>query len=217
MLHTLDTKAALRILPLALGAALLAYFAVDSEGSSGLLFVAGATASAGLLVAWTRSAAKASDLDLLARLGTIALLLLPGALTAWLAFNSGGFFPERVAAGALIVIGALVVWTTIASDPFRGFGRPLAIAGGALALYAVWTLLSSSWSDAPARALIEFDRALLYLSRAPAFGSIGREPGAPAVCRPRAGGRHRLRLRRGAHLARRARPARGEPACSTTA
>ena len=39
-----------------------------------------------------------------------------------------------------MVIGALVVWTTVATDPFRGFGRPLAVAAGALALFALWTL-----------------------------------------------------------------------------
>ncbi len=36
------------------------------------------------------------------------------------------------------------------------------MASGALALLAVWTLLSATWSDAPVRALTEFDRTLLY-------------------------------------------------------
>jgi hypothetical protein len=42
---------------------------------------------------------------------------------------------------------------------------PLGVAlGGAFALFIVWTLLSATWSGAPARALFEFDRGLLYLS-----------------------------------------------------
>ena len=38
----------------------------------------------------------------------------------------------------------------------------MALASGALAAFAVWILVSASWSDAPARAVSEFDRALLY-------------------------------------------------------
>ncbi|MDA0171282.1 O-antigen ligase family protein [Solirubrobacter taibaiensis] len=38
----------------------------------------------------------------------------------------------------------------------------MALASGALALLAIWTLASATWSDAPARALAEFDRTLLY-------------------------------------------------------
>ena len=38
----------------------------------------------------------------------------------------------------------------------------MALASGALALLAIWTLASATWSDAPARALTEFDRTLLY-------------------------------------------------------
>ena len=33
----------------------------------------------------------------------------------------------------------------------------------ALALFVVWTMLSGDWSDSPARALVESNRALLYL------------------------------------------------------
>jgi len=38
----------------------------------------------------------------------------------------------------------------------------LAVASGALALLGTWTLISATWSDAPVRALTEFDRTLLY-------------------------------------------------------
>jgi O-antigen ligase len=51
---------------------------------------------------------------------------------------------------------------TTAREPFAGFSPALALASGALALFAVWILASVSWSDAPARALSECDRSVLY-------------------------------------------------------
>ena len=59
---------------------------------------------------------------------------------------------------------ALAGWIVFAEEPFAGLGSPLALAAGALAAYAVWTLLSATWSDSTARALLEFNRALLYLA-----------------------------------------------------
>jgi hypothetical protein len=55
-----------------------------------------------------------------------------------------------------------VLRITLASRPFAGFSPALALGFGALAGFAVWILVSASWSHAPARALSEFDRALLY-------------------------------------------------------
>ena len=57
---------------------------------------------------------------------------------------------------------ALVVRITVAERPFEGFSPALALAFGALTGLAVWTLASALWSNAPARALAEFDRTLLY-------------------------------------------------------
>jgi O-antigen ligase len=57
---------------------------------------------------------------------------------------------------------ALVARITLAERPFGGFNPALAVASGALAGFAVWILVSASWSHAPARALTEWDRALLY-------------------------------------------------------
>jgi len=53
-----------------------------------------------------------------------------------------------------------------------GLGRSLPRAAVALALLAVWTLASVAWSGAPWRALVEFDRALLYLLALSLFGSL---------------------------------------------
>ena len=57
----------------------------------------------------------------------------------------------------------LVLWVTVSGRPFAHVSPGLGVAAGALALLAVWTLASTAWSDAPARAILEFDRVLLYL------------------------------------------------------
>jgi len=49
----------------------------------------------------------------------------------------------------------------------------MAIACGAFALFALLTLVSQTWSHAPGRALVEFDRALVYLLALVLFGSLG--------------------------------------------
>jgi hypothetical protein len=107
-----------------------------------------------------------------------AIMALPGLLTVYFAYNAGGFFPETPAFVAIVLTLILVVRLTTAEDPFAGFGWLLAIAAGALALLCLWTLASGSWSDAPARALIEFDRAYVYLLALVLFGSLPRETNA---------------------------------------
>jgi hypothetical protein len=84
-------------------------------------------------------------------------------LVVWLGFNAGGFFPGTVGYAAIGAGLALLVWLTTAEHPFEGVNAGLALAAGALTLFAVWTLVSADWSDATSRALVEFDRSLLYL------------------------------------------------------
>jgi hypothetical protein len=55
----------------------------------------------------------------------------------------------------------------------------LAAAAGALTLYTVWTLLSAGWSDATSRALLEFDRSLLYLLVLLVAGLVAGRLGGP--------------------------------------
>src|SRR3954466_4754551 len=97
------------------------------------------------------------------RLAAAALTLLPGALIVFFGFNGGGFFAGSVGFAALFVSQLLVVRVLVADDPFSGFSRPLAVVTLLMALFTGWTLASGLWSDAQDRALIEFDRALLYL------------------------------------------------------
>jgi hypothetical protein len=101
------------------------------------------------------------------------------ALVVWLAFNAGGFFPGTVGYAAIGTGLVLLIWVTTADRPFASASAPLALATGALTLFAVWTLISAGWSDATSRALIEFDRSLLYLLVLVASGLMGRRLGGP--------------------------------------
>ncbi len=104
-------------------------------------------------------------------------LAAPALLTALLAFFAGGFFPGATAIACIAGGLALVARLTRAERPWAGFGAALGVATGALALFAVWTLVSSAWSDAAGRAAIEFDRALLYLFVLVLFGFVARREG----------------------------------------
>jgi O-antigen ligase len=88
---------------------------------------------------------------------------MPGALVVGLSFWAGGFFPDATAAAAAGVAVLLAVRVTAAQRPLGGLSAPVAVVAGSLALLAAWTLASAWWSGAPARALLEFDRVLLYL------------------------------------------------------
>jgi hypothetical protein len=88
---------------------------------------------------------------------------VPALVGALFAFRAGGFFPGITGVVATGLACCLAVRFTIARNPVAGWSALLSVAAGGLALFAAWTLLSGTWSDAPARALIEFDRALTYL------------------------------------------------------
>ncbi|HYH90667.1 MAG TPA: O-antigen ligase family protein [Solirubrobacteraceae bacterium] len=104
-------------------------------------------------------------------------LALPAALVFTLAFLTGGFFAGTIGLTAGLLCLLLVARVTLAERPFAGWSAPLAVTAGLLALFCAWTLASSAWSDAPARALVEFDRALLYLLILAFMGLHARAPG----------------------------------------
>jgi hypothetical protein len=108
----------------------------------------------------------------LSEAGFIALMLLPGALVVFLAFNAGGYFPGTPAVAALVLTQILLVRILQARHPFAGLSPIALVAITALAAYAALTLASGIWSHAMARALIEFDRAWLYLLVLVLFASV---------------------------------------------
>lgn len=99
---------------------------------------------------------------------------LPAALTLFLGFQAGGYFPGAPAIAAVVLVAILVGRVLVLPRPFAGASVPFAIAAGALALYAAWTLGSAAWSHAPGRALIEFDRVLVYVLALVLGGSMAR-------------------------------------------
>jgi O-antigen ligase len=109
-------------------------------------------------------------------IGAALLVLVPGVLVVAFSFSAGGFFPGAVAAGAIALGLALVLRLTLAARPFAGLAVAYVVAAVALGLFALWTLVSSTWSDTPARALVEYDRVLLYLLAFVLMGALGRTP-----------------------------------------
>jgi len=99
-------------------------------------------------------------------------MLLPGALVVFMGFNAGGYFPATPAVAALVLAQILLVRIMQSRQPFEGLAPVTLTAIGALGLYAAITLLSASWSHSMGRALIEFDRAWLYLLILVLFGSV---------------------------------------------
>jgi hypothetical protein len=103
----------------------------------------------------------------------ILLALVPGALTVYLGFRSGGFFAGPVAAVAIVLLIVLAGRVMGIARPAEGVTRSVALAGAGIVLLALWTLLSSRWSHAPSRAYVEFDRTLVYALALVVFGSVG--------------------------------------------
>jgi O-antigen ligase len=101
---------------------------------------------------------------------------VPGALTGYLASASGGFFPSQVAVAATGLALLLLLRLTVAHRPLEGWSGGAAAVAVVACLLAGWTLLSAVWSDAPARALFEFDRTLLYLLAFGAMACFARRP-----------------------------------------
>ena len=109
-----------------------------------------------------------------------ASLVVPAALFLFLSFRAGGFFPAQHALVALVFVVALLLRMTVAEQPLAGVSRLLVVAAAATALLAAWMLLSAGWSHAPGRALLEYDRALVYLLPLVFLGTLPRERHAPA-------------------------------------
>jgi O-antigen ligase len=94
------------------------------------------------------------------------------ALTIYLGFNAGGFFPGATAVATLGVCVLMVLGLMLVSRPFESFTPGLVVPLALLAGFAVLTLVSALWSGASARAVIEFDRALFYVLVFAFFGML---------------------------------------------
>ena len=106
------------------------------------------------------------------------ILAIPGGLTAYLAFRSGGFFGQDVAVAAVVLLVAAVLRITLATEPFAGWTTSAAVVAGAGAAFAAWVLVSAAWGSGTMRQLLEFDRALVYVLAFVLLASVRRRPGA---------------------------------------
>jgi hypothetical protein len=109
--------------------------------------------------------------------GPVCALIL-AALTVYLGFNAGGFFPGAVAYTTVAMAALLILGIMLVHEPLVGSPPALLWALGAVAGLAALTLLSGSWSHAWSRAIIEFDRVLLYSLVLAFFGLIRHREGA---------------------------------------
>ncbi len=105
---------------------------------------------------------------------SVLAALVPGALAVYLGFNAGGFFAGSTAVAAIALVAALVGAATLLRDPLAGLSPRLFVVVLAMAALCAWTLASTLWSGAPARALLEFDRSLLYLLALVTFALLVR-------------------------------------------
>ena len=112
------------------------------------------------------------------RLADIALALAPALMVAYLAFRTGGYYPEGYASIVTLLALALGCAALASRWPFgAGFSTTSIVAAAALLLLVVWTWFSSGWSDAPTRALFETERTSLYLLTLVFFGAFLRRQG----------------------------------------
>jgi O-antigen ligase len=128
------------------------------------------------------------------RAARTALMLLPGGLIVFTGFNAGGYFPATPAIVAVVLTQILLVRIVRSPRPFAGLAPVTLVAIVALGLYTLLTFASMLWSHAAGRALIEGDRAWLYLLVLLLFGTVrasardlrwlirGLLLGASAVC-----------------------------------
>jgi O-antigen ligase/polysaccharide polymerase Wzy-like membrane protein len=104
--------------------------------------------------------ASGPDLETVA---TKALMVAPAIFIVYTGFNAGGFFPGTPALGALILSALLLLRLMLAGTPLQGASAGGLLAAGALIVYSLVALLSATWSHATSRALLAYDRDLLYL------------------------------------------------------
>jgi O-antigen ligase/polysaccharide polymerase Wzy-like membrane protein len=169
------TRAGRRLAPAPIVLLAAALISLVAAGTGRLLAVplAGLAAlCAVLLVRRFRGTDEPVETPTLATIGEWGLALAPGVLVVYFAFNGGGYFAGSQAFVTMLLALALGLRFALATEPLAGYGPLSVFAAGALGLFALWTLLSGDWSHAPGRALVEFDRVLLYLMTLLLFASV---------------------------------------------
>ncbi|MGI8802363.1 MAG: O-antigen ligase family protein [Solirubrobacteraceae bacterium] len=149
----------LTILTLALGVAIVVFISVGTGGLAGSFAVL--LSAALLLVGLRRARADPQQAVIVERILSRSLLLLPGGVLIFLAYNAGGFFPGPTSFVAVLLALILAAKLIVGrgAGPSGGILTAMVVA---LSAYAAWVLLSAGWSQAPERALAEADLAIVY-------------------------------------------------------
>jgi O-Antigen ligase/Tetratricopeptide repeat len=93
--------------------------------------------------------------------------LLIAALAAgvfWIAYDDGSYGLTSRNSIAVIVLWGLVLASAAGFWPAARIPGSALIAGGLLAVFAIWTGLSALWAASPEKAFNEFDRVVLFLA-----------------------------------------------------
>jgi O-antigen ligase len=98
---------------------------------------------------------------------------------AVIAFDSGGYFPTAWSWGALLAL-TVIAAALVLGEAVRPSGLALAALGG-LTGFAAWTWLALLWSDDRAAAVLEGQRALLYVAIFAALLLLVRRSTVPLV------------------------------------
>ena len=157
-----DLTSRLPVLGLLVAAGVAAIYFAARAGGTGAGLLTAVAAGCALALALRVETGSVETVSLQS-VSDAALIALPGALVIYLSFDTGGYFPASPAFVAIVLVAVLVLRITLVDQPFEGVSRALATAVAALGLLACWALLSALWSDAPGRALVEFDRSYMYL------------------------------------------------------
>src|SRR4051794_14152455 len=83
-------------------------------------------------------------------------------LLATLAWQSGGYFPDAYLGAGSVAFGTLAL-ILLVRPPYWALSTPALLALTGLGGLAAWTALSTTWSPAPAAAMADVQRDLLYL------------------------------------------------------
>jgi hypothetical protein len=101
-----------------------------------------------------------------------SLRLLPAAVTLYVSCEQGGFYPQTVAYGTLVLAAVLLTVVLVQGTARERLSAGQAVGITALAGFAAWTLASAMWAHALARVLGSSDRVLLYLLLLAIFAAV---------------------------------------------
>jgi hypothetical protein len=91
-------------------------------------------------------------------------VVVPAAALTAVGWWSGGYFPRSF--GALLLAAAIGIAAVALLADRVELGRPSAVFAGALALLALWQVVTTAWAVAPDAPALEAERTLVYASAA---------------------------------------------------